>query len=253
VTELSEMTFAEHLEELRWRLIYSIAAILITTLVAFIFSENILKLLVLPSGGLQLKAFNLMDGFMIKWNIALITGVALAFPIWGYQLYGFISAGLFDDERRSVFPVLCGSLVLFILGVIFGYYLLWGMIRVMRELFPPDIEFMPAADGYISFVCFFLLACGIAFQLPTLLVGLVQLRILSANLLKKQRKLSYFLLFVFAEIITPVSDPILAPMTVMVPLIILYEVSIWAAILIEKRRSNHAELLSPDTPGVKSR
>jgi len=235
------MTFAEHLEELRWRLIYSIAAILITTLVAFIFSENILKLLVLPSGGLQLKAFNLMDGFMIKWNIALITGVALAFPIWGYQLYGFISAGLFDDERRSVFPVLCGSLVLFILGVIFGYYLLWGMIRVMREFFPPDIEFLPAADGYIQFILFFLLSCGIAFQLPTLLIGLVQLRVINTGLLRKQRKIAYFVLFVFAEIITPVSDPILAPLTVMVPLIVLYEISIWISRLIEKRRADQLE------------
>ena len=241
MTELSEMTFAEHLEELRWRLIYSIAAILITTLVAFIFSENILKLLVLPSGGLQLKAFNLMDGFMIKWNIALITGVALAFPIWGYQLYGFISAGLFDDERRSVFPVLCGSLVLFILGVIFGYYLLWGMIRVMREFFPPDIEFLPAADGYIQFILFFLLSCGIAFQLPTLLIGLVQLRVINTGLLRKQRKIAYFVLFVFAEIITPVSDPILAPLTVMVPLIVLYEISIWISRLIEKRRADQLE------------
>ena len=244
MVEQPEMTFTEHFEELRWRLIYSIAAIIITTLAAFIFSEAILKFLVMPSGGLQLKAFNLMDGFMIKWNIALIAGVALAFPIWGYQLYGFISKGLFDEEKKSVFPVLCGSLVLFILGVVFGYYLLWGMIRVMRELFPAEIEFMPAADGYISFVCFFLLACGIAFQLPTLLIALVQLKILNADLLKKQRKLSYFLLFVFAEIITPVSDPILAPLTVMIPLVLLYEISIGAALMIEKRRVGQVALAS---------
>ena len=237
MNEKAEMTFTEHLEELRWRIIYSVAAILITTVTAFFFSDTLLKILVLPSGGLQLKAFNLMDGFMIKWNIALVTGVALAFPIWGYQLYGFISLGLLEQERRVMVPVLVGSLVLFILGAGFGYYLLWGMIRVMREFFPADIEFLPAADGYISFSLFFLLACGIAFQLPTLLIGLVQMRIISAEFLRKQRKFSYFGLFVFAEIITPVSDPILAPLTVMLPLVVLYEISIWIARFIEKRRA----------------
>ena len=241
MSDQPEMTFSEHLEELRWRLIYSILAILITTVTAFIFSDTLLKLLVLPSGGLQLKAFNLMDGFMIKWNIALITGVVFAFPVWGYQLYGFISAGLFENEREIIVPVLIGSLFLFVVGALFGYYLLWGMIRVMREFFPPDIEFLPAADGYIQFILFFLLSCGIAFQLPTLLIGLVQLRVINTGLLRKQRKIAYFVLFVFAEIITPVSDPILAPLTVMVPLIVLYEISIWISRLIEKRRADQLE------------
>jgi sec-independent protein translocase protein TatC len=238
VSELVEMTFTEHLEELRWRLIYSVVAILITTVIAFLFADSLLKLLILPSGGLQLKAFNLMDGFMIKWYIALAIGIALAFPVWGYQLYGFISLALKEEEKRVIVPVLIGSLVLFILGVIFGYYLLWGMIRVMREFFPSDIEFLPAADSYIQFVLFFLLACGIAFQLPTVLIGLVQLRIINSGLLRKYRKISYFALFVFSEIITPVSDPILAPLTVMVPLVVLYEISIWISRLIEKRREN---------------
>jgi sec-independent protein translocase protein TatC len=236
VNNLAEMSIGEHLEELRWRLLYSIAAILITTLIGFFFSDAILKLLVLPAGGLQLKAFNLMDGFLIKWDVALIVGVPLAFPVWGYHLYGFISKGLFEHERKSIFPVLCGSLVLFVLGVSFGYYLLWGIIRVMRELFPAGIDFLPAADGYISFIVFFLVGCGTAFQLPTLLIFLVQLRILNANILKKQRKIAYFALFVFSEVITPVSDPIIAPLTVMVPLIILYEISIWVAMGIEKSR-----------------
>jgi sec-independent protein translocase protein TatC len=238
VSDQPVMTFGEHLEELRWRLIYSILAIIITTLTAFFFSDTLLKLLVLPSGGLQLKAFNLMDGFMIKWNIALITGIVFAFPVWGYQLYGFISSGLFENEKQIITPVLIGSLFLFILGALFGYYLLWGMIRVMREFFPPDIEFLPAADSYIQFILFFLLACGIAFQLPTVLIGLVQLRIISTDLLRKQRKIAYFILFVFAEIITPVSDPFLAPLTVMLPLVVLYEISIWISRFIERRRAN---------------
>jgi sec-independent protein translocase protein TatC len=124
-----------------------------------------------------------------------------------------------------------------VIGALFGYYLLGEMIHVMITLFPPEVDFLPAADGYISFVTYFLVACGVAFQLPVLISILVQLRILSVNLLREQRKIAYFILFVFAEIVTPVSDPIVAPLVVMVPLVILYEGSILAAVRIEAGRS----------------
>ena len=224
---------ADHLDELRMRIIYSAIFILIATMLAFFFADPLLKLLTWPSGGLQLKAFGLMDGFMIKWRIAFTTGIVLAFPFWGFHLYSFINPGLTEEERKAILPPLLASMFLFILGAIFGFYLLSGMIRVMVQLFPADVQYIPAADDYISFVIFFLLACGLAFQLPTLLIILVRLRILNSTILRKQRRIAYFALFVFAEIITPVSDPIVAPMTVMLPLIVLYEVSILAARRIE--------------------
>ena len=236
-----QMPLLEHLEELRRRLIISILAILVATAAAFFFSSDLLRLLLLPSGGLHLNAFSLLDGFMIKWRIAIYAGIAIAFPIWAYQVYRFISPGMLENERKAVFPALSGSLVLFVLGVIFGYYLLWGMIRVLIQFFPSGVTFLPSADDYISFVVFFLLACGAAFQLPTILLILVQLRILNSNLLRKQRKIAYFALFAFAEIITPVSDPIIAPLTVMVPLILLYEISIFFARRIESRRQQSIE------------
>lgn len=230
------MSLIDHLEELRMRILYSGGAILVITSIAFFFSDPILKILILPSGGLQLKAFSLMDGFMIKWWIALYTGIVIAFPIWGYHLYSFVSPGLNENERRVIFSPISASLILFLVGALFGYYLLWGMIRVMIELFPSEVQFLPAADDYISFVIFFLLACGLAFQLPTLLVILVRLQILNSAILRKQRRIAYFALFAFAEIITPVSDPIVAPMTVMLPLTILYEISIFVAQRIEAGR-----------------
>jgi sec-independent protein translocase protein TatC len=233
------MGFTDHLEELRRRLLISVAAILLATTVAFFLAGPLLDLLLLPSGGLQLKAFSLMDGFLIKWQVALYTGIAVAFPVWAYQLYAFVRPGLLDHERRAIVPPLVISLILFMVGALFGYYLLWGMIRVLRQLFPPEVEYLPAADDYISFVIFFLLACGLAFQLPTLLVILAQLRIVSSSLLRRQRRIAYFALFAFAEIITPVADPIVAPLTVMVPLIALYEISIWLIIRIEAGRARN--------------
>ncbi len=230
------MSIIGHLEELRRRILIALAAILLAAIVAFVFSNQILGVILLPSGGLKLNAFSLLDGFFIKWQIALYTGIVVAFPVWAYQVYSFISPALYSPERKVVFPLLFGSLFLFALGSVFGFYLLWGMIRVLVQLFPPQVALLPTADAYISFVVFFLLACGLAFQLPTVVVALVQLRILNTRLLRKQRRVAYFVLFAFAEIITPVADPIVAPLTVMVPLVILYELSIFFSARIEARR-----------------
>ncbi|MGB8214179.1 MAG: twin-arginine translocase subunit TatC [Anaerolineales bacterium] len=232
-----DMSFWDHLDELRRRTLISLLAILIITSVALIFSDTILKVLLIPAGGMRLKAFGLMDGFLIKFRIALYIGIAAAFPIWGFELYRFIVPGLLERERKALLPGLLISSCLFILGILFGYYLLGEMIHVMITLFPPEVDFLPAADEYISFVIFFLVACGVAFQLPVVITILVQLRILNANILRKQRRIAYFILFAFAEIVTPVSDPIVAPMVVMVPLVLLYEASIWVAIRIEANRS----------------
>jgi len=235
------MGLLDHLEELRRRVLVSLLAILALTAVALIFSDTLLKVLLAPSGGLHLNAFSLMDGFLIRFRIALYLGVAVAFPIWGYELYRFIAPGLQERERQAVLPGLLASTGLFILGVIFGYVLLRTMIRVMVSFFPPEVAFLPVADDYLSFVVFFLLACGVAFQLPVVLTILVQLRILSVSILKKQRKIAYFVLFVFAEIVTPVTDPIVAPLVVLIPLVILYEGSIIAGVRIEKRRLKNAK------------
>jgi sec-independent protein translocase protein TatC len=236
VADTTEMTLTEHVEELRRRLIISVVAILITTTAVFFISDMLLQVLLLPSGGLKLNAFNLTDGFMIKARIALYGGIALAFPVWAFQIVRFISPGLMDNERRTLFPAFGFALALFIVGVAFGYTMLSGMIRALKQFFPSGVDLLPGADEYISLVLFFLLAAGIAFQLPTVIVVLVQLRILNTQLLRKQRRAAYFILFAFAEVITPVADPIVAPMIVMVPLIVLYELSIFLSRRIEARR-----------------
>ena len=234
--EPSEMSFLQHLEELRRRILISLAAIFAATVVALIFSGDILKLFLLPAGGMHLKAFSLLDGFTIRFQISLYAGIAAAFPVWIYQAYRFVRPGLYVRERKVIFPMLFSSLLLFILGMLFGYFMLSSMVRVMIEIFPSGVDLLPSADGYISFVTFFLLACGVIFQLPTVLITLIELHIISTKLLKKQRRIAYFLLFAFAEIITPVADPIVAPLTVMIPLVLLFEFSIFFGRRIEARR-----------------
>ena len=119
-----EMTLSDHLNELRRRILIAILAILVAAAASFFFSDRILQILLLPSGGLHLQAFSLMDGFMIKTRIALYAGIILAFPVWAYEGYAFLSPGLTENERGMTFPLLFGSMLLFILGTIFGFYLL---------------------------------------------------------------------------------------------------------------------------------
>lgn len=232
----NEMTVIDHLEELRQRILVSFAAILIITLVALFFSDQILNILLIPSHGLQLTAFNLMDGFMIRFHLSLYVGATAAFPIWAFQLYRFFSPALLENERRAVLPALIFSSLLFALGVVFGYYFLPEMIQIFRGFYPAQVTYLAAAEDYISFVLFFLLTCGLTFQLPILLTIMIHLRILSVEILQKQRRIAYFILFVIAELVTPVADPFLAPMIVMVPLVILYEISIVAGRRIESER-----------------
>jgi sec-independent protein translocase protein TatC len=235
-----EMSFVNHLAELRRRLIIAALAILIASAAAYFASDFVLKLLLAPSRGLRLRAFSLLDGFMIRLRLALYSGLVIAFPVWAFQILRFVSPGLRDEEKRGLYPFLFSAFVLFAAGISFGYYLLYEMIHVLTQLFPPQVEYLPSAVDYISFVVFFLLACGIAFELPCVLIILVRFHIIKSALLKKQRRIAYFLLFAFAEIITPVSDPIVAPLTVMLPLIILYEASIIVARRIELRRLSPA-------------
>jgi sec-independent protein translocase protein TatC len=239
----------DHLEELRRRILVSALAVLLATAGCFVFADQILTLLLLPSGGLQLRAFGLMDGFMIKLRLGLYAGIVVAFPVWAWQAARFVGPGLLREEKRRIAPFLAASLLLFAAGTVFGYSLLTAMIKVLVGLFPPRIEYLPSAADYLSFVSFFLLACGIAFQLPCMLVLLVSLRVLRAQTLRRRRRAAWFILFAFAEIITPVSDPIVAPLTVMAPLLVLYEASVFVAGRVEARREARARISGGFTNG----
>jgi sec-independent protein translocase protein TatC len=174
------------------------------------FADRVLSILLLPAGNTSLRAFGIMDGFTIKSDMAVVCGIVMAFPVWAWEICRFTRPAISPRERRSVILAVAVAFLLFAGGIAFGYALLGQMIKVLVGLFPPQVEFFPAASQFVSFVGFFLLACGLAFQLPCVLVLLEQLRVLRADTLRKSRRVSWFILFVFAEIITPVSDPIVA-------------------------------------------
>lgn len=227
MTTEKRMGFLEHLEEVRSRLIISLIAILVTTALAYTFSDTIIYVLRQPGGGITLHAFSPLDGFMIRFRVALYGGLILAAPVWIYQVLRFIEPGLLPHEKRFLIPGVVAAVALFFIGNAFGYMMLSNMMSVLFAMFGSELDYFPNADQYISFVVYFLVATGLSFELPILLLVLMRLGLVSPQFLRRQRRVAYFIIFVFAELITPVADPIVAPMVVMIPMIVLFELALF--------------------------
>jgi sec-independent protein translocase protein TatC len=227
--EEKRMGFLEHLEEIRSRLIISLIAIFVTTALAYVFSDAILYVLRAPAGEIKLQAFSPMDGFMIRFRVALYGGLFLAAPVWIYQIVRFIEPGLLQNEKRFIVPGVVAMVVLFMLGNIFGYLMLRNMMTFLFAMFGSELNYFPSADQYISFVVYFLVSTGLAFELPIVLLILMRMGLVSPQYLRKQRRIAYFIIFVFAELITPVADPIVAPTVVMLPMVLLFELALFAS------------------------
>lgn len=227
--EEKRMGFVDHLEELRSRLIIALVAIVVTTSLAYVFADTILHILTIPSSGMaqKLVAFSPMDGFMIHFRVALYGGLVLAAPIWIFEIMRFIEPGLLPHEKRWLIPGIVAIIALFLLGNVFGYLMLTNMMGVLFAMFGSELNYLPSADQYISFVVYFLIATGIAFELPIILLVMMRLGLVTPDFLKKQRRIAYFIIFLFAELITPVADPIVAPMVVMIPMAVLFELALF--------------------------
>lgn len=238
MSDEKRMGILEHIEELRSRLIISLVAILVTSALAYVFSDTIIAILTRPAGGLKLVAFSPMDGFMIRFRVALYGGLALAAPVWIYQIVRYLEPGLLPNEKRYIIPGVALAVILFLVGNVFGYFMLDNMLKVMFAMFGQDLQYLPSADQYISFIVYFLVAIGISFETPIVLLVLVKLGLLKLETLRKQRRIAYFIIFVFAELITPVSDPFIAPMVVMVPMVILFEMALFLARFIAPKPKN---------------
>lgn len=246
------LSLIQHLEELRSRLLVSILAIFLTTALAYIFSDAILYLLRAPAGDIKLQAFSPMDGFMIRFRVALYGGIALAAPIWIYQLLRFIEPALLPDEKKFVIPGTIAMVGLFLSGNGFGYLMLGYMLQVLFAMFGSQLDYLPSAEQYISFVVYFLVATGIAFEVPILILALAKFGIVSPAFLRRQRKFFYFGIFVLAELIVPAADPIVAPLVVMIPMIFLFEIALFFTRFVTPKRLSQLVTTpsSPSTPAA---
>ena len=235
-----------HLGEFRSRLVKSVIAVAITTAISFIFAEQIFGILIAPAGDIDLIYIEMTEMMGTYMKVCLFSGVILAMPVIVYQLLAFVSPGLTRKERKSVYLILPWIIVMFAIGIYFCYEVLLPPAIKFLISFGSDIAIPQIRIGnYISIVARLLLALGLVFETPVVTSFLVRIGVITHKWLAAKRKGAIIVAFVLAAIITPTFDP-LNQTFVAVPLVVLYEMSVWLAKLIERRLDR--EVVSPSTP-----
>jgi sec-independent protein translocase protein TatC len=224
--EVARLTIMEHLEELRNRLIISGVALVLMTIVSFLFTGRLMEVLLVPSGGIQPIFVKPTEMFITYFKVALVGGLALSMPILVYQLIRFVVPGLKASEKKWLFFIVPGASGLFLLGVTFGYMVLLPFALRYLLNFGGDIADPFISIGeYISFVVTLLVWMGIAFELPMVVVFLAKLRIVTPKQLRSYWKYALVGSFAIAAIITPTPDPFNQTL-VAIPLYLLYEIGV---------------------------
>lgn len=233
-----------HIIELRNRLLKSVIALVITSIISFAFARQIFQILTLPVKGYQLIYIEMTEMIGVYMKVCLISGLVLAMPYLVYQFFMFVAPALTPKEKRYVYIVLPWIFVMFAGGVVFAYYILLPPAAKFLFSFGSDIATPQIKIGnYIGIVARVLLAVGFIFELPVITTFLSRLGVINSAWLAKRRKIAFIFAFVLAAIITPTVDPI-NQCLVAAPLIVLYEMSIWLAKVFQRREVPEASPVS---------
>lgn len=204
------MSLIEHLDELRSRIIVIAISVVLAGIIGFFVSEPILELLrvPLPEGDYRLIQLTIGEALAVRLRIALYVGIALSVPVIFYELWRFVTPGLTRSERRLIWPLLIGAILLFALGVVLGYLIIPYALQFLLGLTPGGIDAsMLRLSDYVGFVLAIMLAFGLAFQFPILLLVGARLGILSYGFLSARRRWAILAIVLFAIIATPGGDP----------------------------------------------
>jgi sec-independent protein translocase protein TatC len=223
------MTVVEHLEELRHRMFISALAFVVGSIIAYIFYAHILHVLKLPldHGGriagikVDLSVQGVTTAFLIKIKISLFAGFLIALPVILWQLWRFITPGLEPGEKRYAIPFVVGSVGLFMAGAVVAYFVLpqaLGFLLHFARGFHAVIFF----DQYVGFVAFMILAFGITFEIPMVLIILAAAGVVTSAWLSRHRKHAILLAFIIGAVATPSQDPY-SNTLMAVPLYVMYE------------------------------
>ena len=264
--EESKLPLIDHLVELRQRLLYSVGGFLVCFIGAFYFASDIFNFLVQPLADLwqgedsrRLIYTALHEKFFTDVKVAFFTGAFVAFPLIANQVWMFVAPGLYKNEKRAFAPFLIATPVLFFIGGAFVYYLVLPVAWTFFAGFEQHgaqgtmaIALEPKVNEYLSLVMRLIFAFGISFELPVVMTLLARAGIATSEGMKKKRRYAILIAFVAAAILTP-PDP-LSQIGLAIPMIFLYEISIYCAKLVERSREKRAhtdddsEGVDPDEP-----
>ncbi|MRH96708.1 twin-arginine translocase subunit TatC [Agrobacterium tumefaciens] len=243
----------EHLMELRTRLIWSLGAFFVAFIACFAVAKHLFNLLVIPYkwaviwAGLDVAKSSLIytapqEFFFTQIKVAMFGAMVISFPVIASQLYKFVAPGLYKNERAAFLPFLIASPILFLIGAALVYFFFTPMVMwfflAMQQL-PVDgevaISLMPKVSEYLSLIMTLVLSFGLVFQLPVVTTLLARVGILTSDWLREKRKFAIVMAFVVAAVLTP-PDP-MSQIGLALPAIILYEISIYMARLVERKRA----------------
>lgn len=255
----SRMTLVEHLVELRQRMVKSAVALVVSVIVAYVFFPQIFEVLQRPYCDLpaarrfggedcRLLVTGVLDQFLVRMKVSLMAGTLLSAPVWLWQLWQFVTPGLHPRERRWAVPFVGCSLVLFVLGAAFSYFTLQNGLGFLLGIGGEGVTSLLTVDKYLSFVTLMLVAFGISFEFPLLMIFLNIVGVTPTAKLRRWRRGMYFGLSVFAAVITPSQDPVTF-LLMWVPLVLFYEVAILFGRLRDRARRNRPDPEATDQWG----
>ncbi|MBN9361194.1 MULTISPECIES: twin-arginine translocase subunit TatC [unclassified Devosia] len=238
----SEAPLLDHLIELRKRLIRSLLVIFGLLIVLFFFAKTIYEVLLEPYRAavfpepVEVIFTSPPEWFFTQLNVAFFASILFGFPYLATEIYGFVAPGLYKKERGAFIPYLIATPLLFLLGTGLVYFVVLPMaLHFFLSTQTEEIHLLMKASEYLGFAMTLILAFGICFQLPVILTLLAQIDLISSKTLKGGRKYAIVAILVFAAFITP-PDPI-SQIGLSVPLYLLYEISIWSVMMVERRRA----------------
>jgi sec-independent protein translocase protein TatC len=236
----TEQPFVQHLIELRDRLVKATIAVMVAGAALAIYPgpAELYDLLAAPlvaqlPAGATLIATSVISPFLVPLKILLMTAFLIALPVVLYQAWAFIAPGLYSHEKKLVMPLVVSSTLLFMVGVAFCYFFVFGQVFAFIQSFAPkSITAAPDIEAYLSFVISMFIAFGLAFEVPIVVIVLARMNVVTIDKLKDFRSYFIVLAFIIAAIVTP--PDVVSQLALAIPMCILYEIGIWAAQLFIK-------------------
>lgn len=246
----NQMPLIDHLIELRTRLVYSVAGFLVAFVVCYIYSQQIFAFLVQPLAnilvhdpGHRLIYTNLTEAFFTYLKVAMFGALFLSFPIIASQVWIFVAPGLYRHERRAFLPFLIATPILFLMGAALVYFVVMPLAwRFFLSFETPGgngtlpIQLEAKVDQYLSLVMTLILAFGLCFELPVLLTLMAKVGLVTSRKLASMRRYAIVIVFAVAAILTP--PDVFSQVSLALPLLALYEISIWSVRWVERSRKS---------------